>query len=88
MYIEAVQLRKHHDMLIMPGLGPITKESNQLQLLSIVQFNYNYTPKMFKSITITPFQLQLHLYYAEPFINYVACVLLIVCTNNTIDKQI
>ena len=29
-----------------------------------------------KSITITPFQfqLQLHLYYAEPFVNYVACV--------------
>ena len=66
------------------------KNSNQLQLqlLSNFQFNYNYTSKIFKSITITPFQLQLHVYYAEPFVNYIACVLLIICTNNTIDKQI
>ena len=42
-------------------------KSNQLQLLSIVQFNY--TSKIFKLITITPFQLQLHLYYGEPFVN-------------------
>ena len=44
-------------------------KSNKLQLLSIVQFNYNYPSKIFKSITITPFQLQLHLYYGEPFVN-------------------
>ena len=56
-------------------------KSNQLQLHLLT---------FFKSITITPFQfqLQLHLYDAEPFVNYVACVLLIVCTNSTIDKQI
>ena len=70
--------------------GSNYKKSNQLQLLSISQFNYNYTSTIFKSVIITPFQfqLQLHLYYAEPFVNYVACVLLIACTNYTIDKQI
>ena len=58
----------------LPGLGPITKKLNQLQLFSIFQFNYNYTSKIFLSITITSFQLQLHFYYVEPFVNYVACV--------------
>ena len=52
--------------------GSNYKKLNQLQLLSMFQFNYNYTSKIFKSITIAPFQL--HLYYAEPFVNYVACV--------------
>ena len=39
--------------------GSNYKKSNQLQLLSNFQFNYNYTSTIFESVTITPFQFQL-----------------------------
>ena len=41
------------------------QKSNQLQLLKIFQFNY--------TITLPIFFNQLHLYYAETFVNYVTC---------------
>ena len=49
-------------------------KSITITIILIFQFSYSYTSKISKSITIAPFQLQLHLYYTEPFVNYVACV--------------